>query len=306
MNSFSRRRFLAAGSFLPVLPSLALPAASVAEEQAGSSSLKGRFYKTLKIGMVKEGANLTEKFAIAKGAGFDGIELAAPSFKVDEVLAAKRATGLPVDGTVCDAHWTVRHSDPDPAVRSKALATLLAALEATHAVGGHTVLLVVGHGKDGTEREVWDRSVANIRQAIPLAARLGVAIAIENVWNEFCYDVNGSAEQSADKFVDYVDAFDSPWVGMQFDIGNHWKFGDPAAWIRQLGKRIIKLDVKGFSRVEGKFKPIDEGDIHYAEVSRALLDIGFHGWCAAEVAGGDAAYLKGVAAAMDEAFGLAG
>lgn len=309
MQSISRRKFLKATSgALPVLGSasgLVSPGLLGAEENTIPPGLKGRFYKTLKIGMIRDGATLAEKFAIAKEAGFEGVELNAPGYNVEEARRAIAETGLPVDGTVCADHWGVRHSDPDPKVRQRALETLLKALEATHAVGGSTVLLVVGHGKDGSEKEVWDRSVENIAQAVPLAARLGVAIAVENVWNEFCYDHEGGSDQSADKFAAYIDAFSSPWVGMQFDIGNHWKYGNAGDWIRALGKRIVKLDVKGFSRAENKFTPIDQGDIDYADVTRALLEINFHGWCAAEVGGGDLAYLKTVATGMDRSFGLA-
>ena len=254
--------------------------------------------------MVKEGTGLSEKFAIARDAGFDGIELNAPGYNIEEARKATQETGLPIDGTVCAEHWSVRHSDPDAAVRKRALDTLLKALADTHAVGGHSVLLVVGHAKDGTKEEVWDRSVENIRQAIPLASKLGVSIAVENVWNEIGYDPAGGSGQNAEDFVRYIDAFNSPWVGMQFDIGNHWKYGPAGDWIRLLGKRIVKLDVKGFSRKDDKFTPIDEGDIDYADVRKALLEINFHGWCAAEVGSGDLAHLKGVATAMDKAFGL--
>ena len=62
--------------------------------------------------------------------------------------------------------------------------------------------------------------------------------------------------------------------------------------------------MKGFSRAQNKFTAIGEGDIDYADVRKALLEINFHGWLAAEVAGGDLAYLKGVASQMDTAFGL--
>ena len=228
--------------------------------------------------MVKEGTGLSEKFAIARDAGFDGIELNAPGCNIEEARKATQETGLPIDGTVCAEHWSVRHSDPDAAVRKRALDTLLKALADTHAVGGHSVLLVVGHAKDGTKEEVWDRSVENIRQAIPLASKLGVSIAVENVWNEIGYDPAGGSGQNAEDFVRYIDAFNSPWVGMQFDIGNHWKYGPAGDWIRLLGKRIVKLDVKGFSRKDDKFTPIDEGDIDYADVRKALLEINFHGW----------------------------
>jgi hexulose-6-phosphate isomerase len=91
---------------------------------------------------------------------------------------------------------------------------------------------------------------------------------------------------------------------MHFDIGNHWKYGDPAAWIRQLGKRIVKLDVKGFSRKENRFTPIQEGDIVWQDVRQALMDIGFAGWAAAEVAGGDRDVLRSIATAMDQVLGL--
>ena len=184
------------------------------------------------------------------------------------------------------------------------LLSLQGAIRDTHAVGGNTALLVVGHGQDGTEQECWSRSIENISKALPLCAELGVYIAIENVWNEFLYDHKGDHNQTADKFVKYVDELNSPWVGMQFDIGNHWKYGSMGDWIRQLGHRVLKLDVKGFSRAEGKFKPIGEGDIDYADVRKALHEINFHGWLAAEVAGGDLEYLKGVSKQMDDAFGL--
>jgi len=146
--------------------------------------------------------------------------------------------------------------------------------------------LVPAHGKDGSFDEVYERSMANIRQALPDAERLGVKILIENVWNHFLYDHEGGPDQTAEPLARYVDAFNSPWVGVQFDIGNHWKYGNPADWIRTLGLRIKKLDIKGFSRKHDKFTKITEGDIPWASVREALRDIGFTGWVAAEVSGG--------------------
>ena len=307
--ALTRRRWLrdafAAGCFTAASSQLASQARAnpnCADEP--QHPLKDRLYKTLKIGMIGVKGSLADKFQAAKDAGFEGVELSAPGLNVGETRAAIEKTGLPVDGVVCADHWGVRHTDPDAGVRAKALATLKRALEQTHAVGGHTVLLVVGHGKDGDHSELVKRSADNIAQAIPLAARLGVAIAIENVWNHFLYQHGGPNDQAADPFVEYVDAFQSPWVGMQFDIGNHWKYGDMAAWIRALGKRIVKLDVKGFSRAKDKFTKIGEGDIPWPEIRKALSEIGFHGWCAAEVGGGGPDRLREISANMDRAFGL--
>jgi hexulose-6-phosphate isomerase len=269
-----------------------------------TDSLHGRMYKTLKIGMVKVPGSLADKFRVAKTAGFDGIELNSPGLNVEEAKRAIAKSGLPVDGTVCSTHWSVRHTDPNREVRAKALQHLMTAIRQTHAIGGHTVLLVVGSGKDGPEDDIRARSLENIAKALPLAARLGIYIAIENVWNEFLYDHHGGANQTAAKFVQYVDDLNSPWVGMQFDIGNHWKYGQPGDWIRSLGKRIVKLDVKGFSRKTDSFTKIGGGDIDWADVRKALREIGFYGWCAAEVGGGGPERLREIATNMNRVFAL--
>ncbi len=295
-----RRRFLQSSALLAASMGIGRARA----EEASPGSLRGRIYKTLKIGMIRTGSNLTERFAAAKSAGFDGVELNSPGLNVAETLKAISATGLPVDGTVCSTHWNIRHTSPDAEQRAKALRDLQTALRDTHAVGGNTVLLVVGHGKDGPKEALWKRSQENIAKALPLAANLGVYIAIENVWNQFLYEHDGPNDQEASQFARYVDAFASPWVGMQYDIGNHWKYGDPGKWIRTLGRRIVKLDVKGFSRAAQSFKKIGEGDLPWDAVRSALLDIGYTGWAAAEVGGGDAARLKEVATNLDTAFGL--
>ncbi len=304
MNSNSRRSFLqGAAAATAVFGAWG----RVSSAQAGTiqhTAPPRKLLKTLKIGMVNVPGDLTAKFLAAKQAGFDGIELNSPGIDVEATRRAIEATGLPVDGSVGARHWQVRHSDPDPQVRRQALEDLTAAIRETHAVGGHTVLLVVGHGKDGTEQEVWDRSISNIRQALPVAAEYGVYIAIENVWNQFCYDHDGPADQTADKFVKYVDAFNSPWVGMQFDIGNHWKYGSMGDWIRTLGKRVIKLDVKGFSRKANTWRDITEDDLPWAEVRRAIDDIGFYGWVAAEVKGGGESRLATVAGQIDRALNI--
>jgi hexulose-6-phosphate isomerase len=75
-------------------------------------------------------------------------------------------------------------------------------------------------------------------------------------------------------------------------------------WIRTLGRRVMKLDIKGFSRKDSKFTRISEGDIDYADVRKALREIQFYGWVAAEVGGGDAAELKRISGELDVAFGL--
>ena len=108
--------------------------------------------------------------------------------------------------------------------------------------------------------------------------------------------------------MDYIDSFESPWVGAFFDLGNHARYGDVAAWIRELGPRIVKLDIKGYSNTKadtegvGKgFVDITAGDIDWAAIREALRDIGFAGWVSAEVPGGDVGRLRDVLGQMKKA-----
>lgn len=310
---FNRRQFVSSasavastaviGSQLPNTNLLASSGTTLMQDD--DVSLEGRIFKTLKIGMVGVKGSLTEKFKAAKAAGFVGIEMDSPGMNVADTKTAIKESGLPVDGTVCSTHWKTRHTSPDAAVRKQALSDLQTSIRDTHAVGGNTALLVVGHGQDGPEDEIWKRAIDNISQALPLCAELGIYIAIENVWNKFLYDHDGDHQQSAEKFVRFVDELNSPWVGMQFDIGNHWKYGSMGDWIRQLGRRVVKLDLKGFNRQQSKFTKIGAGDLDWADVRKALKEINYYGWAAAEVGGGDLNRLKEVSANMDRVFRLA-
>ena len=53
----------------------------------------------------------------------------------------------------------------------------------------------------------------------------------------------------------------------------HWKYGNTGDWIRTLGRRVVKLDLKGFSRAQSTFTKIGEGDIDWADVRKALVEI---------------------------------
>ena len=189
-------------------------------------------------------------------------------------------------------------------MRAAALKDLTDAIEHTDAVGGTTVLLVAGHGKDGTPEEIDARAIENISKALPIAAKHGITIVMENVWNRMHYDHDGDSTQTAKRLVKFVDAFNSPFVGVQFDVGNHWKYGSMGDWIRELGKRIVKLDLKGFSRKKNTFTKIGEGDVDWADVRKALVEINFYGFAAAEVGGGDMNRLKEVSANMDRVLSL--
>jgi hexulose-6-phosphate isomerase len=261
-----------------------------------------RILLAVKYGVVGGEAPMAEKFQLLRSLGFDGVELDSPApYGAEEVRAATRASGLSVHGVVDAVHWEDRLSSPDEEVRARGIEALAGALRDAHDFGGHSVLLVPGRVTDAeneNEEQVWERSIACIRRVLPLAAELGVRILIENVWNGFAYVHDGRADQTADRLKAYLDEIDSPWVGAYFDLGNHRRYGDPAAWLRTLGRHVVKLDVKDW-RVDVGWTKIGDGAVPWAEVRKALDAIGFTGWATAEVAGGDKERLADVHARME-------
>jgi L-ribulose-5-phosphate 3-epimerase len=259
--------------------------------------------KSLKYGMISGHHTVLERFQIAKRAGFDGVEVDSPAdFKPHELFAAREATGLLIEGVVDSVHWARTLGDPDPDVRSAGRAALENAVRECQRWGGSSVLLVPAVvNKTISYADAWERSQEEIRKVLPVCAEMEVTIAFENVWNHFLLSPLEAAR--------YVDAFESKWVGWHFDVGNVVNYGWPEQWIRILGKRIKKLDVKEFSRKkrdeEGLWKGFDveigDGDCDWPAVRKALDEIGYTGWAAAEVKGGDEARLKEVATRMDKA-----
>jgi hexulose-6-phosphate isomerase len=256
-------------------------------------------YKSLKWNMVRLPGSTLDKFRTLKDLGYDGVELESPdSLDKQEALRASREVGLLIEGIVNATHWKVRHSDPDAAVRAQALENMQQAMRDAKLVGADSVLLVPGNVTD-PEREnhdqVWERSIAEIRRLLPLAEELQVRILIENVGNGFCTEPK--------LFAQYIDEINSPWVAIHFDIGNHVRISQPADWIRVLGTRIRKLDVK--DRVPGsrEMAPIGQGAVDWPAVRRALKRVGYRGWAAAEVPGGDRQRLEDVLARMNRVLG---
>jgi hexulose-6-phosphate isomerase len=280
-----------------LLPQFNLP--SLAADSASSPTGKNKYFTAVKWGMIEVAGNVNEKFQLCKDLGFTGMELVSPveGFSIDEVNAAREATGLPVHGVVDMKHWDIRLSSSDENIRDQGVSILRQALEDCHAMGGFSVLLVPGKvdGDQETHDDVWKRSIPSIRSVLDTASRLGVQILIENVWNGFC--------ETPEKYRDYLDEIDSPWVAAYFDIGNVRKFGPSEDWIRTLGKRIVKLDIKDWSAKDG-FCKIGDGDVNWSEVRRALDEIQFTGWCTAEVTGGGRDELQDINRRMTNVLGM--
>lgn len=297
LSDLNRRAFLRSASV--GLTAVGLGAA--APRRLWATEAKRRLQKAVKYAMIQvPKASIEDKLNLVKELGFQGVEMDSPS-DVDfaEAAQASKNTGVKIHGIIDSKHWQIRLSDPDPAIRQQGLEILKQALRDAQVVGADTVLLVPGKVTNPeTENfaQCYARSQAEIRQALPLAEKLKVKIAIEVVWNDFI--------TTPQQFVQYIDDFQNPIVGGYFDCSNMLKYGvPPADWIRALGKRMLKFDFKGYSHTK-QWVPIGEGDEDWPAILQALDDIEYRGWATAEVGGGGRAHLVDVAARMNKCLQL--
>ena len=247
----------------------------------------GSLRKGMMWGGIRVGTSIMEKFEAAKLAGFDGVEVDSHLNRA-EVLQAMKKTGMIVPSVCNSQHWKFLMSSPDPSVREQGVTAMKVALEDAAAFGADTVLLVPGRVTDSVSYdECWDRSVGEIKKVVPLAEKLKVRIAIENVWNSFLLSPLEMAR--------YIDQFQSEFVGSYFDCGNILAYGWPEQWIRILGRRIAKIHIKEYSRKLADEKgrsagfnvKLREGEVNWTAVIKAIEDTGYKGWATVEMGGGD-------------------
>jgi hexulose-6-phosphate isomerase len=313
-QTWTRRGFLAAGATSIAAGRVAGTRADETEPSEAANVVRPpegkRILLSCKLGMITrkrddKPLSLADRLRLAGEAGFDGVDLdQAAEYTPEQARDAVRQSGVFVHNAINHAHWKQRLTSENAEERSRGRANIEHCMRVSHAAGGNGVLIVVGRGSDGSAEVIEERCRQEITTLLPLAAALGQPILIENVWNQMFYDHDAPPEQSAERFVKFVDSFNSPWVGMYYDIGNHWKYGQPGNWLREFGYRCVKLDVKGFSREMDKFTDIGDGDLPWNQVRKGLDDIGFTGWATAEVGGGDLERLTQVRQQMQKAFGL--
>ena len=219
-------------------------------------------------------------------AGYEGVEPAG-GLNQQEVIDALGQSGLQAASVCCHTHWKQTLTHPDEKIREEGLQGVLQTLRDAKAYGADSILVVPGTvGDDVTYQQAWDRSIAQIKKAVPLAKELGVKISIENVWNNFIL--------SPIEAVKFLDEIGDPIVGWHFDIGNVLRYGWPEHWIPVLGKRINRIHVKEYStkkmKDEGVWKGFDcdltEGTNNWAAIMKALDSIGYTGWAISEQRGG--------------------
>jgi hexulose-6-phosphate isomerase len=293
----------------------AAPLAAMASSASGQES--PRFVKGICSVIFPGQMPPAERFARAKAAGFDAIELAIGR---DIPLEASRDDAQTVRDAAHKAGiriatlWVSEplHANPlnsaDPAVRARGVEAIRKTLAIAANLDCGALLLYavrLGNGPkfEHGSQETWDRLTAELRKVVPDAERAQVLLNPENVWNKFLLS---PLEMRA-----FVDQFHSPWLQTHFDTGNVMQYGYPEDWILTLGPRIKRVHFKDYKLSnrgeQGRFVDLLEGDVNWKGVMAALVKVGYRGFVSPEIGyeAGQPDQLKNASAALDKILSMA-
>lgn len=232
----------------------------------------------------------------AKEAGFEAIELTVAEEgelslnstrrDVEKIVETAEEVGIELSSLATGLFWDYSLSSSNDKVKDKAKGIVKKMLELASYLGIDTILVVPGavdvFFKPEAEVVPYDvaykRSLESLRECLDTAEKCKVNVGIENVWNKFLL--------SPLEMRDFIDKLGSDYLGAYFDVGNILLTGYPEHWIRILGKRIKRVHIKDFKRVVGNvngFCDLLEGDVNWAEVMKALREIGYNDYITAEI-----------------------
>jgi Sugar phosphate isomerases/epimerases len=239
---------------------------------------------------------MEESIALAKDAGFDGIELSlnetgplgleSTAQEVRNIRQYADDTGIELSSLASGLYWDYPPTSENKEVRAKAFDVAQKQLEFAAELGVDTVLIVPGAvGVDFIPDapvvpydRAYDNALSFFSDLAKIAEAHKVSIGIENVWNKFLL--------SPLEMRGFIDTIGSDYVGSYFDVGNVVYSGYPEHWISILNKRIKKVHFKDYRRQAGGlhgFVDLLAGDVDYPEVVRALGAIGYDDYVTAEM-----------------------
>lgn len=233
-----------------------------------------------------------------KDAGFEALELAIADTGLIRVDSSETqcqalreqidASGLQAPTLASGMSWGCNPVSDDAHVREKALADTQAALQRAAWLGCEALLYVpgiVGCPFVPNEKIRYDLALQrcrdNVQALLETAHRVGVDLCLENVWNGMFL--------SPLELLDFIDAFNSPRLGVYFDVGNCLGYHQyPPHWIELLGPRIKRVHVKDFRHNFGthgsyEFCRLGQGDVPWPQTFTALRSIGYDKTVVAEM-----------------------
>ena len=237
-----------------------------------------------------------EFMRIAKKHRFPAVELAIGEqqglcLDSDEKYCANllhqaKEIGVQVASVASGLYWNHAVGDTDPKSRQIAEEQLEKMIRIASWLKVKTLLFIPGsvdvfflpNRKPQRYDEVLKNATESIEKILPGAEEARVQLGIENVWNKFLLSPLEMAQ--------FIDSFDSEWIGAYVDVGNVAPYGYPEQWLRILDNRVVGIHFKDFRKSVGTadgFVDLLEGDLNWPEVMAAIKDIGYDGPVVAEM-----------------------
>lgn len=176
-------------------------------------------------------------------------------------------------------YWHPGWTDPDPhyrairrehTKRALKLAAELGAPNITTEPGGHL-----------TDEQTWQQGAKifydELMPCVEVAEREQVRLLIE--------PEPGLLIEKFDQYLEFISWLDSPWVGLNFDIGHAYCVGeDPQDWVARMARhtRHYHLEDIAATRVHKHLIP-GHGAIDFAATLRAITESGYDGWLTVEL-----------------------
>jgi len=246
-----------------------------------------------------------DKFLLVKDAGYDYLEIAIDAtepklgrlYDKEEKLAIRRASercDMPLYTFAFTANRFFPLGSEDDAIREKGVSLLNDAIDFASYIGAKTVQIA---GYDEYEKPRNKVTEWNFRDSLEVcvnhAAVRGVIISLETMDSDFL--------DTTRKAMRYVRDFDSAFLQVGVDPGNITAMGnDPIADFPIGGKHIVEVEFKDTKPGDVRNVFFGEGTVDFDACFKALGEIGYQGFMAAEMwANDDPAYHPNIYKAFD-------
>ena len=179
--------------------------------------------------------------------------------------------------------WGCSLSADDEAERQQAIAFGKKYIQIANWIGAETILVIPGATRVAWEQDrpvvsyknAWANATASLKELLPVAEKLNVNLALENVWNRFLL--------SPMEWKFFLDQFNSEKIGIYFDIANCCIYGRPQDYVEVLENRIKAVHLKNFAGndcgggLHGFGEDLLSGEVDFKAVFAAFDKIGYNG-----------------------------
>ena len=185
------------------------------------------------------------------------------------VRRAAEAAGTFIGGICLSLHRRIGPGSADPDVRRRAREVMARGLQVCHDLGVPVIQLAgyyCYYEDPNPDAERWYAQL--LADAVPLAARLGVVMGIENV--------DGDDVTSLTKAMEFVDAVDSPYLQLYPDLGNIAEQGlDPGVELAAGEGHMVAMHAKDVRPGEPRRVEMGAGVVDW---DRSFALLAAQGW----------------------------